>query len=186
MIPACSQSTEFKKKPQQTLLFFWILQDRNLLKLLVCSISYQPAPLIFKTKNISLTAAYPRSIIFTIMNVKIKRPENKIAEYLKVLGSPFRIQILLSIGYGEACVCHLEAMLKKRQAYISQHLMVLRDAGILDTRRDGKYIYYRVADKEIFDLIRSSAQILDIPEDSLPEIEGTTKLSLCECPTCQD
>jgi len=120
------------------------------------------------------------------MNVKTKRPEKKIAEYLKVLGSPFRIQILLSIGYGEACVCHLETLLKKRQAYISQHLMVLRDAGILDTRRDGKYIYYRVADQEIFELIRSSAQILEIPEETLPDIEGKTKLSMCECPTCQE
>ena len=74
------------------------------------------------------------------MNMINKTTEIQIAEYLKVLGSPFRIQILFSIGSGEACVCHLEAILEKRQAYISQHLMVMRDAGILDTRRDGKYI----------------------------------------------
>ena len=111
--------------------------------------------------------------------------ESSIAEYLKILGFPFRIQILFSIGYGEACVCHLEALLKKRQANISQHLMVMRDAGILDTRREGKYIYYRVADKDIFDLIKSTADILNISEKDLPDISSSKQLSQCECPKCQ-
>ena len=119
------------------------------------------------------------------MNINIHKPEKSIAEYLKVLGSPIRIKILFSLGYGEACVCHLETKLNRRQAYISQHLMVLRDAGILDTRRDGKYIYYRAADPAIFDLIRSAAQILGIAEDDLPELSDSVKLAQCECPNCQ-
>lgn len=119
------------------------------------------------------------------MNVFSKGSETQLAEYLKVLGSPIRIQILLSIGFGESCVCHLEALLKKRQAYISQHLMVLRDAGILETRRDGKFIYYRVADQGIFDLIQGAAQLLDIPGNGLSEIPSTKSLNQCECPKCQ-
>lgn len=119
------------------------------------------------------------------MNTLTKKAEKTIAEYLKVLGSPFRIQLLFSIGYGEACVCHLESSFKKRQAYISQHLMVLRDAGILDTRREGKYIYYRVADKKIFGLIETAADLLDMPPDSLPPLEETRTLSNCDCPKCQ-
>lgn len=119
------------------------------------------------------------------MNTKIKKPEKSIAEYLKVLGSPFRVQLLFSIGHGEACVCHLEALLEKRQAYISQHLMVLRDAGILDTRREGKYIYYRVADKNIFGLIQAAADLLEMPSESLPPLEKSRTLSNCECPKCQ-
>ncbi len=117
--------------------------------------------------------------------MKASTPETKIAEYLKILGSPFRIQILYSIGYGEACVCHLEAVLKKRQAYISQHLMVLRDVGILDTRREGKYIYYRVADQALFELIQSAAGILNIPKTSLPDISGSDEHIQCDCPNCQ-
>jgi DNA-binding transcriptional ArsR family regulator len=119
------------------------------------------------------------------MNMNTKHSTRSIADYLKVLGSPIRVQILFGIGYGEACVCHLESLLKKRQAYISQHLMVLRDAGILETRRDGKYIYYRVADKGIFDLIRSAAEILNIAADSLPELSESETLTQCECPNCQ-
>ena len=114
-----------------------------------------------------------------------KEAELQVAEYLKVLGSPFRIKILFSIGYGEACVCHLEATLKKRQAYISQHLMVMRDVGVLETRREGKYIYYHVADKSLFDLIKSAAGILNISLDNMPELSTASKQKNCECPNCQ-
>ena len=119
------------------------------------------------------------------MNMINKTTEIQIAEYLKVLGSPFRIQILFSIGSGEACVCHLEAILRKRQAYISQHLMVMRDAGILDTRRDGKYIYYRVADKSLFELFKSTAEILNLPTGKMPEFSKSTEQTNCDCPQCQ-
>lgn len=119
------------------------------------------------------------------MNMIANSTEKTISDYLKVLGFPFRIEILYSIGYGEACVCHLEAMLKKRQAYISQHLMVLRDAGILETRRDGKYIYYRVSDHDLFDLIQKTARILNIPKGNLPKLSENENIARCECPKCQ-
>ena len=119
------------------------------------------------------------------MNMKSKKPEKQVANYLKVLGSPFRIQILFSIGSGEACVCHLEAMLKKRQAYISQHLMVMRDAGVLETRRDGKYIFYKVADPALFDLLKSASVILKMSPGSLPDPNDLSRQNNCECPNCQ-
>ena len=52
----------------------------------------------------------------------------KAAQLLHLLGQAERLSILLAIGNGEACVCHLEAALGLRQAYISQHLMTLRQA----------------------------------------------------------
>jgi ArsR family transcriptional regulator len=110
--------------------------------------------------------------------------ERQIADVLKVLGAPFRLKLLFSVGYGEACVCHLEALLKKRQAYISQHLMVLRDAGILATRRDGKYVFYRVADHSIFDLIETVAEMLGIPAEQIPEVSGSGTQANCACPNC--
>jgi ArsR family transcriptional regulator len=118
------------------------------------------------------------------MNMLTEKPENRIADFLKVLGSPFRIQILFSIGYGEACVCHLEAVLKKRQAYISQHLMVLRDAGVLDTRRDGKYIFYRVADKNLFVVLLSTAGLINLSTGSLPDLPESAEQINCDCPLC--
>ena len=119
------------------------------------------------------------------MNMMNLGGETHIAEFLKILGSPFRIRILYTIGYGEACVCHLEAILNRRQAYISQHLMVMRDAGILETRRGGKYIYYRVADRNLFEILESAAGLLNIPEIKQPNISGSEKLVQCDCPHCQ-
>lgn len=132
-----------------------------------------------------LTAPADGSNIFTIMNMINVDGETRIAEYLKILGAPFRIKILYSIGYGEACVCHLEAILKRRQAYISQHLMVMRDAGFLKTRREGKYIYYRVTDRSLFDILESTARLQNIPENKMPKISGTEKITQCDCPPCQ-
>lgn len=119
------------------------------------------------------------------MNMKINPPEKQVADLLKVLGSPFRIRLLLAIGYGEACVCHLETLLKKRQSYISQHLMVLRDAGILETRRDGKYIFYSIADQTIFNLVETAATMQGITNENLPKAAQPGIYDNCPCPNCE-
>jgi ArsR family transcriptional regulator len=108
----------------------------------------------------------------------------KTSKILRVLGQPDRLQILLAIGEGEACVCHLKAVLKKRQAFISQHLMAMRDAKILETRRDGRFIYYQVRDKKVFDLIRLAGNLTDTQGWNTLQITGEEKVSDCECPKC--
>lgn len=118
------------------------------------------------------------------MNMKTEQIEKTISATFKVLGSPFRIRLLYAIGRGEACVCHLKALLNKRQAYISQHLMVLRGAGILETRRDGKYIFYRVVDKNLFDMLNTAAAIHKIPHEALPQPAEPGIYDNCPCPTC--
>ena len=119
------------------------------------------------------------------MNMTKKSPEKQVASVLKVLGSPFRIELLYSIGNGESCVCHLEALLKKRQAYISQHLMVMRDAGILKTRRDGKYVFYRVANPKFFELIELTTKTLNIQINNKPQDTVSIRHDNCDCPMCK-
>ena len=58
------------------------------------------------------------------------QPYEAQAQWLKVLTHPARLAILNILRDGEHCVCHMEAHLGYRQAYISQQLMVLREAGI--------------------------------------------------------
>jgi DNA-binding transcriptional ArsR family regulator len=110
--------------------------------------------------------------------------DSKVSNILSVLGNPFRIKIAIALGSQEACVCHLEQLLKKRQAYISQHLMVMRDAGLLDTRRDGKYIYYRLANKEALDLIQAAAHLAGVDPNEFPDLSAKPVLAQCECPKC--
>jgi len=110
--------------------------------------------------------------------------EKKASNILSVLGSSFRIKLALALGEQEACVCHLEALLKRRQAYISQHLMAMRKAGVLKTRRDGKFVYYRLVNSAIIGLIRDAAIIAGIDPDIIPEVEKKAALEQCVCPHC--
>jgi len=94
------------------------------------------------------------------------------------------VPILLLIGRGEACVCHLEAALGWRQAYISQHLMALRKADILQDRRAGRYIFYRLKDASLMDLVTASARLSGLSSESISALINTRVNPSCECPQC--
>ena len=108
----------------------------------------------------------------------------KIAAPLSAIASPQRVAILLAIGTGEACVCHLEAALGWRQAYISQHLMSLRKADILLDRREGRYVFYRLKDASLLDLITASARLSGLSAESISTLINTQTHPSCECPHC--
>lgn len=121
------------------------------------------------------------------MNMKktsISRISEQIAAPLTAIASPQRLAILLTIGKGEACVCHLEASLGWRQAYISQHLMALRKAGMLEIRREGRYIFYRLSNASLLDLITASARLSGLSAESLSTLIKTDRNPPCECPQC--
>jgi len=107
-------------------------------------------------------------------------PHKKISNLLTSISNPVRIQILLAIGTGEACVCHLESLLELRQAYISQQLMTLRKQKIITSRREGKYVYYRLAKPEVLGIVRAAGEIMSVPKDSLVIQDHSN----CECPKC--
>jgi ArsR family transcriptional regulator len=102
----------------------------------------------------------------------------QVAALLQAIGQESRLQILLSIGEGETCVCHLEAMLGLRQASLSQHLMALREAGIVSDRREGRYIFYRLSDPALLGLIRQAAQLQGL---DMPVLAPSPE---CDCPNC--
>jgi len=72
---------------------------------------------------------------------------------LKVLANEDRLLLLCQLSLGEACVGDLEAQLDIRQPTLSQQLGVLRAEGVVNTRREGKYIYYSVADPNLLQLL---------------------------------
>jgi DNA-binding transcriptional ArsR family regulator len=110
----------------------------------------------------------------------INLPFQAISDVFEAISSPIRIQILLAIGTEEACVCHLENVLNLRQAFISQHLMVLREAGLVIDRREGRFIYYSLRDPALLDLLQTTARMqkLDVPS-LIPAPE-------CDCPKCRN
>jgi ArsR family transcriptional regulator len=109
-----------------------------------------------------------------------------IATFLRAISQPARIEILLAIGSGEACVCHLEAAIGQRQAYISQQLMALREAGIVTSRRDGRNIYYQIEDPAILELIQKAGKISGISENELEIASPINLPGECPCPKCAE
>jgi ArsR family transcriptional regulator len=99
----------------------------------------------------------------------------------KALTHPTRIAILDILRDGEQCVCHMEAILGLRQAYISQQLMVLRDAGLLQDRRDGWNIYYRIIRPEIYSVLDAVRQMA-----GKPALSPANLPIACDCPTCKN
>jgi len=66
----------------------------------------------------------------------------------RALGDETRIRIVALLTHGELCVCHLESALAISQPSCSRHLGVLKAAGIVDRRREGTWVYYRISDQE--------------------------------------
>jgi ArsR family transcriptional regulator len=121
------------------------------------------------------------------MNMKkltIPQISQRIASPMEAIASPQKIAILLAIGQGEACVCHLETALGWRQAYISQHLMALRKAEILEVRREGRYVFYRLKNTSYLDLITASAEVCGLSKETVFELINTQTYPSCECPHC--
>ncbi len=118
------------------------------------------------------------------MNTKKRPPERRISRLLRAISQPARLRILWAIGPGEACVCHLEALLGMRQAYISQHLMALRKARLLTTRRDGRYVFYQLKTPQLLGLIQMAGALAGIPEAELEALRPPDPLPNCCCPNC--
>ncbi|MEI7643316.1 MAG: metalloregulator ArsR/SmtB family transcription factor [Chloroflexales bacterium] len=113
-------------------------------------------------------------------NAQDDGPE-QLAAIFKALAHPTRIAILDLLRHSEECVCHLEAILGKRQAYISQQLAILRAAQIITDQRDGMNIFYRVVRPEIYPLLDAARVVRGVPM-----VAQTVRVrrESCPCPKC--
>lgn len=75
------------------------------------------------------------------------------ARALKAISHPLRLQILCVVGDQEVCVQDIVEAVGTSQSNISQHLAILRDKGVLQTRKDANRVFYRVSDQRTLQLI---------------------------------
>jgi len=75
------------------------------------------------------------------------------ARALKAISHPLRLKILCVVGGQEVCVQDIVEAVGTSQSNISQHLAILRDKGVLNTRKDANRVYYRIADARTLQLI---------------------------------
>ncbi len=93
-----------------------------------------------------------------------KQKEKKIyelhAEICKTLANPKRLQILNLLRHKELSVNELASLMEIREANVSQHLAVMRQKGILITRREGVNVYYRIANPKVIEACDIMREVL--------------------------
>ena len=104
------------------------------------------------------------------------------AKLFRILSHPARLNLLACLREGEACVCHLEAALGLRQAYISQQLAILRQAGLVQDRREGLNIYYRLAEPRLLRVLDAARQVTGPSRRA--QQPRTVAVPDCPCPKC--
>jgi DNA-binding transcriptional ArsR family regulator len=71
---------------------------------------------------------------------------DELAIIYKAASEPIRLRILALLAHGELCVCHLHGALGAPQPTVSRHLALLRQAGLVCTRRDGAWVHYSLTE----------------------------------------
>lgn len=84
----------------------------------------------------------------------------EILEITKALSDENRVRIVMMLGGGEMCVCQIIEMLGLAPSTVSKHVQILLRAGLVEMRKDGKWIYYRLAGPEASPPLRDIIQWL--------------------------
>lgn len=82
-----------------------------------------------------------------------KKTAERVAEVLKAVAHPVRLEIVELLEKKEMCVSEIVKALGGKQAITSQQLNMMRDKGVLECRRDGAKVYYRIRNKNVIQLL---------------------------------
>lgn len=96
-----------------------------------------------------------RKLSFLMKAIDKAGPEGEV-EVFKAAADPCRLRILKLLKEGELCVCEIMTALSKPQSSTSHHLSILREAGLVKERKDGKWSYYRLADGAVNEMIKQA------------------------------
>ena len=87
----------------------------------------------------------------------------RMAEFFGVLADPNRLRLLSALAHQEMCVCDLAADLKMGESAVSHQLRILRAMRLVNYRKDGRNVYYSLADSHVINLYREVAEHLNEP-----------------------
>jgi len=81
-----------------------------------------------------------------------------VSDFFKVLGDPTRSKIMCALDKNEMCVCDLAVLLNMTKSAISHQLKVLRESNLIDFRKEGKLVYYFLADGHVKDVFETAIE----------------------------
>ena len=90
---------------------------------------------------------------------RLRQSADQAGQLLKTLANPDRLLLLCQLSQGECSVGELESMLGIQQPTLSQQLAVLRREELVDTRREGKQIFYRISSPQALAVINTLYQL---------------------------
>lgn len=83
----------------------------------------------------------------------------KTNEVLRAIAHPVRIKIIKKLYENPACVCNLNKDIDYSQANISKHLKILKNANIVEYKKEGMFRYYKLTDEKIIEIIHLAEKI---------------------------
>jgi ArsR family transcriptional regulator len=83
------------------------------------------------------------------------------AEIFKAMSDPCRLKILMLLKEGELCACEIMVGLERPQSTTSHHLSILKDAGLIKERKDGKWSRFRLSEGAIIEMLNLAKLIKD-------------------------
>lgn len=88
----------------------------------------------------------------------------KLSDVYKLIGDGTRLKILWALDIAELCVCDLSVILNMTKSAVSHQLKVLRMANLIKSRRDGKNVFYTLADMHVREMIEVAIEHIDCEE----------------------
>ena len=98
--------------------------------------------------------------------------DNQVVSIAKALADGNRVRVLMFLRRGELCVCRIMEMLKLAPSTVSAHLNILHRAGLLESRKEGRWIYYRLSGPDGSPCVRGVTRWL---VDSLADDPNTAR-----------
>ena len=115
---------------------------------------------------------------------------NDVLNITKALADSNRLRALVALSDGELCVCQIIELLGLAPSTVSKHLSILHQAGLVETRKEGRWMYYRLAGREASKAVRealawSRRNLADAPQivqdaKKLAKIVSTDRETLCK------
>ena len=114
-----------------------------------------------KEYSCSQTAEHEKSVASAQEHMLKEEALRKMCGIFRILGEPSRMKIVLALLEGETCVYHLTQICGGSFSSVSHQLRILRDNGIVKTRRIGKNIEYSIADEHVREMVEMGKAHLD-------------------------
>ena len=107
----------------------------------------------------------------------------KFLNIAKALSDGSRVRILMSLRKQELCVCQITALLELAPSTVSKHLSVLRQAGLIDMRKTGRWAYYCLAKGEVSSVARKMMDMVfeTVESSTQAMIDGEKMVKILQC-----